>query len=171
MSNVSELIGVANKMGGIGALLLSTGILLYLTYSKKRESDAKEMPMQAQIVQVTQAHQSKFFETQNEQTQLFLSTQRREHEEWKKEQREWTSRQDKKIGEQARELKTLSLEVVNLKKKIDELHGDILGRDRKLAEQQALIERKNNEISDLKRRIEFKKARIAELESQIKETI
>lgn len=170
MSNVSELIEVANKIGGVGALFICIGVIIYLIYSKKRESDIKELPMQAQIVQVTQDHQDKFFRTQTEQTQIFLEAQRRDHDEWKKEQREWTARQDKKISEQAKELKTLSLEVVNLKSKIDELHGDILGRDRKLAEQQALIDKKTHEITVLKKVIEEKKARIAVLEKELEIT-
>ncbi|MBO1087229.1 hypothetical protein [Enterococcus mundtii] len=163
---MSEIIGVANNLGGIGGFLISIGVLCYHVYSKKREADTDQLPLHAEIVKVTQEQQSSFFDKQNEHTDKFLETQRSQYEIWTARQDSWAAKQDEKIGEQARELKSLNREVINLKKKIDALHGEIIGRDRQIAEQATIIESKNREINDLVRQLKVKQDRIDELEKE-----
>lgn len=161
---MSELIVFAQEFGGIGGFIVAIGVLGYNIYSKKKDSDTNQLPLHAEIVRITQEQQGDFLIKQNEQTQNFLETQREEYNLFSARQNDWVEKQDKKIGEQAEELKQLNKEVGLLKRKIDELHVEIVSRDRQLMEQSAIIERKNDEISELKDRLVQKKVRIKELE-------
>ena len=161
---MSELIVYAKEFGGIGGFVIALGVLMYNIYSKKRDSDTDQLPIHAEIVKITQQQQGEFLKKHNDQTQAFLETQRQEYKLFNDRQNEWAEKQDKKISEQAEELKLLNREVVELKRKIDGLHAEIVSRDRQLMEQASIIERKNNQIAELNKELINKKVRIRELE-------
>lgn len=63
----SELIDLANGLGkiavdygGLGGLVVALGTLGYSFYSKREDSNTTRMPIQAEIVKITQAQQSDF---------------------------------------------------------------------------------------------------------------
>ncbi|UDM72720.1 hypothetical protein [Vagococcus fluvialis] len=145
----SELIDLANGLGkiavdygGLGGLVVALGTLGYSFYSKREDSNTTRMPIQAEIVKITQAQQSDFFDKQNERYDS------------------WTEFQNQRIDE-------LQKEIVDLREQINKLNTEILGRDRLLVEKDAEIERKNLKITNLENKIKYKNRLIKELESKL----
>lgn len=167
---ISELIGLAANYGGIGGGVISLGVLGYLVYSKKRESDTEQLPLQAEIVKITQKQQSIFFDKQNIQTQELLDTQKKHYESWTELLSKKIDDQSREIKDQSKELQAHKEEITRLRNKMDELHKDIIRRDKRLSEQESIINEKNLEISRLKKLLKEKELLVADLEQQIRES-